>query len=159
MKKNKVKLVQRMKEESARHREQEMRRNKELSQMRKVNRKHESLIKSLEAEKRMKETILKRKTEEVSALRRNQRKISSKVKKGSFSEKHAKSKWQHIEQTITKVALNRQAISQMENDMDRWLKEREKLSRKLDRMTVKRKRLAAEKGAHQTDVLFMKDPS
>jgi kinesin family protein 4/21/27 len=57
-----------------------------------------------------------------------------------------KSKWQSIEKKITKVALNRQAISQMENDMDRWLKEREKLSRKLERMTVKRKRLATEKG-------------
>ena len=41
------------------------------------------------------------------------------------------------------MALNRQAISQMENDMDRWLKDREKLSRKLDRLSVKRRRLAA----------------
>ena len=147
MKRNKVKLVQKMKEESSRHRNQELSKNKELSQMRKVTRKNESKIKSLEAEKRMKETVLKRKTEEVSALRRNQRRISMGNKKNEkFSEKHVKGKWQTIEKKITKVALNRQAISQMENDMDRWLKEREKLSRKLERMALKRKRLAIEKG-------------
>ncbi len=152
MKRNKVKLVQKMKEESARHREQETRRNKELTQMRKLTRKNESKIKSLEAEKRMKENILKRKNEEVTALRRHQRKTSS-TRRGSvnqqqapYSERQAKSKWHAIEKKITKVALNRQAISQMENDMDRWLREREKLSRRLERMATKRKRLAAEKG-------------
>ena len=65
MKRNKVRLVQKMKEESNRHREMEARKNRELSQMKKVTRKNESLIKSLEAEKRMKENILKRKNEEV----------------------------------------------------------------------------------------------
>ena len=34
----------------------------------------------------------------------------------------------------------------MENDMDRWLKDREKLSHKLERMKLKRKRLLTEKG-------------
>ncbi len=156
MKRNKVKLVQKMKEESVRHREQEAKRNKELSQMRKLTRKNESRIKSLEAEKRMKETMLKRKNEEVSLLRRNQRKATSAVLRGrgggvadrKYSERHAKTKWQAVEHKITKIALNRQAISQMENDMDRWLREREKLSRKLERMTAKRRRLAAsQKGA------------
>lgn len=155
MKRSKVQLVQKMKEESTRHRELEQRRNKELSQMRKVTRKNESRIRSLEAEKRMKDTILKRKTEEVSALRRNQRKISMSNKRvvggggktsDKFHERQARSKWQAIEKKITKVALNRQAISQMENDMDRWLKEREKLSRKLERLTIKKKRIVSEKG-------------
>ena len=158
MKRAKVRLVQKMKEESNRHRSQEMRRTKELSQMKKASRKNESRIKALEAEKRMKETVLKRKQEEVEMLRRNQRKASMGARviggvrsagpggKAFFSEKAAKLRWQQLEKKITKVALNRQAISQMENDMDRWLKDREKLSRKLDRLSVKRRRLAAEKG-------------
>jgi hypothetical protein len=33
-----------------------------------------------------------------------------------------KRKWQAIEKKITRVALNRQTVSQMENDMERWLK-------------------------------------
>jgi len=150
MKRNKVRLVQKMKEESSRHREQEARRNKELTQMRKLTRKNESRIRTLEAEKRMKETILKRKTEEVTSLRRNQRRASAggsvKNKERRFSERGAKSRWAAVEKQITKVALNRQAISQMENDMDRWLKEREKVSRRLEKVRVRRRRLAAEKG-------------
>ena len=55
-------------------------------------------------------------------------------------------RWQNIEAKITKVALQKQAVSQMENDMDRWLKEREKLSHKLEKMRLKRRRLHAEKG-------------
>ncbi len=173
MKRNKVRLVQKMKEESTRHREQEARRNKELTQMRKQTRKNESRIKSLEAEKRMKDNMLKRKNEEVSVLRRNQRKASMGArvgrgimggvgpgaggKKDKYSERQAKSKWQSIEQRITKIALNRQAISQMENDMDRWLREREKLSRKLERMTAKRRRLAAEKGRDGSSQLVVQD--
>merc|ERR1719367_1493763 len=70
-------------------------------------------------------------------MRPNSKKLSK------LNAKSAKTRWQHLEKKITKVALNRQAISQMENDMDRWLKDREKLSRKLDRLSVKRRRLAA----------------
>ena len=59
MKRSKVKLVQKMKEESNRHREQENRRNREMSQMKKQTRVNESKIKSLEAEKRLKENVLR----------------------------------------------------------------------------------------------------
>ena len=65
MKRNKVRLVQKMKEESVRHREMENQRNREVSTLKKQTRKNESKIKSLEAEKRMKELALKRKNEEV----------------------------------------------------------------------------------------------
>ena len=149
MKRNKVRLVQKMKEESTRHRNLENQRNREMSTLKKQSRKHESKIKSLEAEKRMKEIALKRKNEEVSLLRRAQRKISQGLKtpqKGGMNAKMATKRWQNIEAKITKVALQKQAVSQMENDMDRWLKEREKLSHKLEKMRLKRRRLHAEKG-------------
>ena len=159
MKRTKVKLVQKMKEESNRHREQETRRNREVSQMKKQTRVNESKIKSLESEKRLKENVLRRKTEEVQALRNNQRKMSAMrtqalaAKKNSpaynkkkINQAASKRKWALVEKNITKVALNRQAVCQMENDMDRWLKERERLSHKLERMCNKRRRLVTEKG-------------
>ncbi len=123
----------------------------------------------------MKETVLKRKQEEVEMLRRNQRKFSRGARviggvrsagpagrpphghAGVFSERAAKARWTQLEKKITKVALNKQAISQMENDMDRWLKDREKLSRKLERLRVKRRRLAAEKGEQSQLVEDLED--
>ena len=63
MKRVKVKLVQKMKEESNRHREMELKKNREVAQLKKETRKHESKIKSLETEKRLKDTVLKRKQE------------------------------------------------------------------------------------------------
>jgi hypothetical protein len=58
-------LFIKMKEESVRHREMENQRHREVSTLKKQTRKNESKIKSLEAEKRMKELALKRKNEEV----------------------------------------------------------------------------------------------
>jgi len=149
MKRTKVKLVQKMKEETNRHRELELRKNRELATLKKESRKNESKIKSLENEKRLKETVLKRKQEEVVVLRKNARKISAMANKKNgvkISQKSIKSKWQSIEKKITKVALNKQAVSQMENDMDRWLKDREKLSHRLDKLSQKKRRLLIEKG-------------
>ena len=57
--------MQKMKQESLRHRESEQVKAREISQMKKMSRKNESRIKALEAEKRLKENALKRKTEEV----------------------------------------------------------------------------------------------
>ena len=149
MKKAKVKLVQKMKEESNRHRELELRRNREVAQLKKESRKNESKIKSLETEKRLKDTVLKRKQEEVENLRKTARKKSSiAASKNSkkVTQKSIKGKWASIEKKITKVALNKQAVSQMENDMDRWLKEREKLSHRLEKLSQKKRRLLVEKG-------------
>ena len=148
MKRVKVKLVQKMKEESNRHREMELRKNREVAQLKKETRKHESKIKSLETEKRLKDTVLKRKQEEVESLRKTARKISNLAanKNKKVSQKVMKTKWQSIEKKITKVALNKQAVSQMENDMDRWLKEREKLSHRLEKLSQKKRRLLIEKG-------------
>jgi len=61
-----VQLLNRMREESLKGRQVEMERNKEISQLRKEHRLKDTTIKTLEAEKRQKELILKRKQEEVS---------------------------------------------------------------------------------------------
>jgi hypothetical protein len=50
-------------------RESDLRKNRELAQLKKETRRNESRIKSLETERRIKETVLKRKQEEVANLR------------------------------------------------------------------------------------------
>lgn len=72
MKRNKVKLMQKMKEEANRHKELEMKRTREIAQLRKESRKRENEIRTLQMDKRVKETVLKRKQEEVNALRKVQ---------------------------------------------------------------------------------------
>eukprot|EP00117_Sycon_ciliatum_P027246 scpid25067/ scgid22182/ Kinesin-like protein KIF21A len=70
MKKARVKMMREMRDESAKNREQEARRAREIQQLKKTSRKHESHIKSLEAERQRRENVLRRKNEEVAMLRK-----------------------------------------------------------------------------------------
>ncbi|XP_060540088.1 kinesin-like protein KIF21A isoform X7 [Pantherophis guttatus] len=79
MKKTKVRLMKQMKEEQEKARMNESRRNKEIAQLRKEQRKREHQLKLLEAQKKNQEVVLRRRTEEVTALRRQARPISDKV--------------------------------------------------------------------------------
>lgn len=72
MKRTKVKLMQKMKEEALRHKEEALKRTKEIAQLRKESRRRENEIRTLQMDKRVKETVLKRKQEEVNALRKVQ---------------------------------------------------------------------------------------
>ncbi|KAK8733233.1 hypothetical protein OTU49_006540 [Cherax quadricarinatus] len=153
MKKTKVRLMNKMKDDNSKAKQEELKKNKEIAQLRKASRKQETYIKSLEAENRLKNVVLKRKTEELAVLKKVPRqglsmKASGRLRKKagiglqstSFSPKVAKQKWQNLEQTINKVAYNKQTVSSMERDMERWLKERESLSRQLERVMRKRER-------------------
>uniref|UniRef100_A0A131YVY1 Kinesin family member 4/21/27 n=1 Tax=Rhipicephalus appendiculatus TaxID=34631 RepID=A0A131YVY1_RHIAP len=151
MKKNKVALVTKMKEESRRHQETEKRRNRQIAQMLKESRQQENRIRSLEAQNRTKETVLKRRHEEMAALRRQARPMSQRVagrvpqqnpaaRKGLFSPKAAKQRWQTLEKNIDKLVLTKQSVYTLEKDMERSLLEREKLTRYLERMMRKRER-------------------
>ncbi|KAI1888572.1 hypothetical protein AGOR_G00186550 [Albula goreensis] len=79
MKKTKVRLMKQMKEQQEKNRMTESRRNREIASLKKDQRKQEHQLKLLEAQKRQQELILRRKTEEVTALRRQVRPISGKV--------------------------------------------------------------------------------
>ncbi|KAK3859205.1 hypothetical protein Pcinc_034655 [Petrolisthes cinctipes] len=154
MKKTKVRLMNKMKEDTRHAKQEELRKNKEIAQLRKASRKQETYIRSLEAENRLKNVVLKRKTEEIATLKKAPRQGLSSVAAGrfkkktntslqqstTFSPKIAKQKWQSLEQTINKVAYNKQTVSSMERDMERWLKERESLSRQLERTMRRRER-------------------
>ncbi|XP_037701767.1 kinesin-like protein KIF21A isoform X17 [Choloepus didactylus] len=79
MKKTKVRLMKQMKEEQEKARLTESRRNREIAQLKKDQRKREHQLRLLEAQKRNQEVVLRRKTEEVTALRRQVRPMSDKV--------------------------------------------------------------------------------
>ncbi|XP_040068537.1 kinesin-like protein KIF21A isoform X2 [Ixodes scapularis] len=144
MKKTKVSLMTKMKEGSRCHQEAEKRRQREVAQMRKENRQQENRIRSLEAQNRTKEMVLKRRHEEVAALRRQAHPMSSRVagrlggKSLLVSPRVAKQKWQTLEKNIDKLVLSKQNIYTLERDMERWLMEREKLTRHLDKLIRKR---------------------
>lgn len=55
-----------------------------------------------------------------------------------ISSKSGKSKWHTIEKNINKVTLNKQAIGDMERDMERLLAERETLGKEMDRLKKQR---------------------
>ncbi|XP_073327679.1 kinesin-like protein KIF21A isoform X2 [Pagrus major] len=79
MKKTKVRLMKQMKEQQEKNRMNESRRNREIASLKKDQRKQEHQLRLLEAQKRQQELILRRKTEEVTALRRQARPTSGKV--------------------------------------------------------------------------------
>ncbi|XP_014651342.1 PREDICTED: kinesin-like protein KIF21A [Ceratotherium simum simum] len=79
MKKTKVRLMKQMKEEQEKARLTESRRNREIAQLKKDQRKREHQLRLLEAQKRNQEVVLRRKTEEVTALRRQVRPMSDRV--------------------------------------------------------------------------------
>ncbi|MEQ2296821.1 Kinesin-like protein kif21a [Ameca splendens] len=79
MKKTKVALMRQMKEQQERSRASECRRNREIASLKKDQRRAELQVRTLEAQKRQQELILRRKNEEVTALRRQVRPMSGKV--------------------------------------------------------------------------------
>ncbi|XP_022695658.1 kinesin-like protein KIF21A isoform X3 [Varroa jacobsoni] len=151
LKKTKAELMRKIREEGKRHKEQEMRVNKELCSLKREARQTENRIKTLEAENRAKENVLKRKQEEVNALRRQAvTKINGGVPYGRSGKPQAlqtrivKDRWKRFEKNIDKMVLNKQAIHNIERDMERYLLEREKLERVLDRTIRKRDRALAQ---------------
>ncbi|XP_071455013.1 kinesin-like protein KIF21A [Hetaerina americana] len=171
MKRAKVKLVNKMKEELTRHKESDLRRAKEIAQLRKETRRNENKIRSLEADKRAKEAVLKRRNEEVSALRKQRaargatgvlsaraaghlrvKHVTSTAK--SFSPKAAKQKWQAMEKSITQIALGKQAVSALEMDMERLLLRRDHLGHSLELALRKHNQVVM---VHHTDESVLSD--
>uniref|UniRef100_A0A3Q2ZUY0 Kinesin family member 21B n=1 Tax=Kryptolebias marmoratus TaxID=37003 RepID=A0A3Q2ZUY0_KRYMA len=79
MKKAKVVLMKQMKEEQQRRRMVEAKRNREITQLKKEQRRQEYQIRALESQKRQQELVLRRKTQEVTALRRLAKPMSDRV--------------------------------------------------------------------------------
>ncbi|CAH2221540.1 kinesin KIF21B isoform X3 [Pelobates cultripes] len=75
MKKAKSVLMKQMREEQQRRKLVESKRNREIAQLKKEQRRQELQIRALESQKRQQEIVLRRKTQEVSALRRLSRPV------------------------------------------------------------------------------------
>ncbi|XP_077384890.1 kinesin-like protein KIF21B isoform X2 [Festucalex cinctus] len=79
MKKAKVAVMKQMKEEQQRRRLVEAKRTREIAQLKKEQRRQEFQIRALESQKRQQELVLRRKTQEVTALRRLAKPMSDRV--------------------------------------------------------------------------------
>ncbi|XP_050438824.1 kinesin-like protein KIF21A isoform X2 [Adelges cooleyi] len=134
MKRTKVKLMNKIKEETTRHHESEMKKAKEIAQLRKESRRAEIRMRNLESKSRMRDVVLKRKQEEVTALRRAARAMNN---RGSATgakaiQKNSKQTWINLEKNISALTLNKQTLYSLEKDMERLLQERMKLHSDLD---------------------------
>nr|XP_023024328.1 kinesin-like protein KIF21A [Leptinotarsa decemlineata] len=143
MKRAKVRLMNKMKEESNRHKESESRRIREIAQLRKESRKNANMIKSMQNEQKIKDQVLKRKQEEVSVLRKNQRGRLSMGAAGkiarNYSEKNAKQKWLKVEKAINKITLSKKGLVEQEVRMDHFLEKRNVLGKELEGLEERRK--------------------
>ncbi|XP_078276850.1 kinesin-like protein KIF21B [Rhinoraja longicauda] len=79
MRKTKVTLMKQMRDDQQRMRMIESKRNREIAQLKKEQRRQEYQIRTLESQKRQQELVLRRKTQEVSALRRLAKPMSNRV--------------------------------------------------------------------------------
>ncbi|GAB1608440.1 kinesin-like protein KIF21A isoform X3 [Argonauta hians] len=175
MKKIKVKLMKQIKEEAEKNKLNDAKKHKEITQLRKAHLKKEQRIKCLETEKHQKEIVLKRKQEEVEALRKRQRPMSDKAagRIGRYntypahssnyvplsyqerqsqmmnrSDRLAKRKWDVIQKKVEEIINKRQTLSLIEKDMETWLKQRRKLGQNLEKY-VKRKETLIESSQPQ----------
>ncbi|XP_043652943.1 kinesin-like protein KIF21A isoform X2 [Drosophila teissieri] len=140
----KVKLMKKMSQQSSRHKQEESRKSKEIAQLLKEQRRQKNAVLSLEAKVSAKEQILKRKTEEVIALRKSQRgksgqrapaHLTSKIATlDGFASRTARHRWDNLYRNILHAARNRQLITQLEKELERLILEREDLSRELNTM-------------------------
>lgn len=159
----KAKLIRKMHEESNRHKEEETRKSREIAQLKKESRKQQNTIKSLQAQGAAKDQILKRRTEQVTALRKNQKgvlslKASGRVppkKKESlvFSPRQVRIKWDNLQRTIGRAARSKQVVVQLEHELERLISERENLSKDLINVRNKQKYINSLDLANEEDTL------
>lgn len=117
------------------------------------------MIKTMENERRIKDKVLKRKQEEVSVLRKNQRSglsFRAAGRKGGgmlqFSEKVAKHKWLKVEKSINNIALNKKGLVEQEVRMEHFLEKREALGKELEALEERRKQAVHSKNDDLTQL-------
>lgn len=148
LKSAKIKLVKKMNEQISRQKEAETRKAREIAQLRKEQRKQSNVIKSLQTQSAVKDQVLKRRIEEVAALKRDRRgnlspkaagKISPKKLPAMFNAKSARSKWETLQRTINRAARTKQTIIELESELERLIAERGALSKDLEAIKRRQK--------------------
>lgn len=160
LKQIKIKLMRKMTDDHNRHKEEDARRMREIAQLRKEARKQNNMIKSLQGSVAVKDQVLKRRTEEVSALRKTHKsQLSTKaqgrvpVKKVSenFHPRQARIKWDALQRTMGKSARSKQAVIELERELERLLQERDQLSRDMSVIKKRQKIFATTELASEED--------
>lgn len=163
--------MKKMNEQVNRHKEAENRKAREIAQLRKESRKQSNAIKSLQTQSAVKDQVLKRRIEEVAALKRDRKSNLSAKAAGrpmlknatpSFSDKQARTKWETMQRTINRAARTKQTIIELERELERLVSERESLSRELS--VIKRRQkleesceLASEEDTIRSSLKFVQE--
>lgn len=163
--------MKKMNEQMNRHKEADSRKAREIAQLRKESRKQSNAIKSLQTQSAAKDQVLKRRIEEVAALKRDRKSnLSAKAagrpqqKNGtsSFNAKQIRAKWETMQRTINRAARTKQTIIELERELERLVSERESLSRELS--VVKRRQkleesseLASEEDTIRSSLKFVQE--
>jgi len=143
MKKLKVKLQNQLREENTKFRETDAKRMKEILQLKKEGRKKEVQIRALESKEKLKDQILKRKMEEVSALKKQNKSVFSRRAGGRLqsvpvhkrqSPAKAKKKWAELQSAFEKRASDRRQMEQMELEMLTHIQTRKKALDEIDQL-------------------------
>jgi len=162
MKKNKCKMMRQLREETAKAKKIEAKKQQEIVRLQRDKQKQVGQIKNLQIEQKRKDLVLKRKQEEINMMRKQKNNILNKkpVNQGrrgpgimrsqqicaeeSVEERHsrrlssqyssfsARQKWTQIERRIADNIIRKHTVSQMESEMDRLVKDRERLGSDLD---------------------------
>lgn len=138
----KTRLIKKMNEETNRHKAEESKKAREIAQLRKESRKQQSAVKSLQAQVAAKDQILKRKTEQVTALRKSFRSgqlsvkaqgrvPAKKIDSSTYNPRQARTKWDNLHRNINRAARSRQVVNQLEKELERLINERESLSKEI----------------------------
>lgn len=163
--------MKKMSEQLSRHKEEENRKAREIAQLRKESRKQSNAIKSLQTQSAAKDQVLKRRIEEVAALKRDRKsnlsskaagRIVNKKVNATFNTKQARTKWESIQKTINRAARTKQTLFELERELERLLNERESLSKDLN--VVKRRQkieespdLASEEDTIRSSLKFVQE--
>lgn len=163
MRRNKVRLVNQMREEQMKHREEGIKYNKQIAQLSKKDRQKDCRIRKLESDSMKYKAMLKRREEEVVALKKRAKPMSDKVagrltttnrqnvevksSNNIFSPRQAKQKWNELELAIKKLILNKQTLRSHENQFNRYVNERDHLTLTLSKT---REKLERARKAHRS---------
>lgn len=161
LKSAKIKLMKKMNEQLSRHKEEETRRAREIAQLRKESRKQSNAIKSLQTQSAAKDQVLKRRIEEVAALKKDKKSHLSMKAAGRvankpnviFNIKLARTKWESIQRTINRAARTKQTVYELERELERLIGEREALSKELNVLQRRQKAEANVDLASEEDTL------
>lgn len=161
-----------MNEQISRQKEVESRKAREIAQLRKEQRKQSNVIKSLQTQSAVKDQVLKRRIEEVAALKRDRRsnlstkaagRLSPKKVPVIFNPKQARSKWETLQRTINRAARTKQTIFELEGELERLIAERGALIKDLDAVKRRQKsdnfssELASEEDTIRSSLRFVQE--